>query len=92
MKVLSVDKIRRRESPLLYRTAYDAVATLATEDDGSVETPFEFVIETDPFGKKAVTVKVSEDNVDTTNAGSAETLQDSLVAKIEDLRNQGALP
>lgn len=87
MKVLSVDQITRRESPLLYRTTYDALATLAGADEQSLQVPIEFVVESDPFGRKSVTVKLVED----VNEPSLPIIEE-LAAQIESLRTEGALP
>jgi len=92
MKVLSVDQIKRRESPLLYRITYDAVAKIMTDEDKSVEMPFEFVIESDPFGKKSVTVKLTPDHLDDQSQVNGESISESLVGQVEQLRKEGALP
>ena len=87
MELVDLEDIAKHDNPLLYRVRYHAVAVLRNTGDQTVRKRVEFVIESDPFGSRSVTVKVI-DEIDAPLIPVTRTIK----AHVERLLADGALP
>ena len=59
MKVLEIKDITSEENYIYYRRTFSAIATIQFLQK-VIEFPFQFIVETEPTGRKQITVTITE--------------------------------